>query len=117
MKQTLYCEVMDNSILREQGLQYVLSLPWDRGAFFIFEHKSESGFWMKNTPNPLELIFLDEHYKVISIHELRPHDTTITTCEQPFKYALEVNSGWCEAYNISPACTITDHVDLVFIKK
>lgn len=115
MKSILYCEVMNTPGARAQGLQHVTHLPWNHGALFIFPKLNESGFWMKDTPIALELIYLDENYKVISIHDLRPQSKKIVQCEQPYKYALEVNPGWCEAHGIYPSMDLQDHIHLEFI--
>lgn len=98
------------------GLQDVYHLDWEQGAWFVFEDLTTSGFWMKNTPIPLELVFLDKECNVISIHELKPHDKRIIQCEQPYKYALEVNPGWCEAYNIKSGTNLTNSVDMAFMR-
>ena len=115
MKSILYCEVMDTPETRQQGLQHVMYLPWDHGALFIFSENNASGFWMKNTPIPLELIYMDKNYNVISVHDLRPHNTQVVECSQPYKYALEVNPGWCEAHGIYPSVNFHEVAHLEFI--
>ena len=115
MKSALYCNVFNKDSSRAVGLMDVYHLPWDHGALFIFPTETTSGFWMKNTPIPLELIFLDRQYNVISIHQLKPHDKTIVKCEGPYKYALEVNPGWCDSCDIKAGSNINDNVDLIFV--
>lgn len=115
MKPDLYCHICDNDNKRTLGLQGVYHLPWNHGAWFMFNEPTTSGFWMKNTPIPLELLFLNNHYGVISIHNLKPHDAHIVSCDIPYKYALEVNPGWCESYGIKAGNNLQDHVNLIFI--
>lgn len=99
---------------RTQGLQHVTHLPWNCGAWFIFPEFTDTGFWMKNTPIPLQLIYLTDTHQVISIHDLQAHDSRIVKCDTPYKYALEVNPGWCKAYDIRVGDHINHKVDLIF---
>ena len=115
MKTNLYCNVLSDHMSRTLGLQHVHHLPWDQGAWFVFNEPTESGFWMKNTGIPLELLFLDNQYRIISIHHMKPHDKTIVKCDVPYKYALEVNPGWCDAYKLKSGDNLQDHVDLIFV--
>lgn len=115
MNNILYCEIMDTFKSRAQGLQHVLSLPWNSGALFIYEQDQTNEFWMKNTPIPLDLIFMDENYNVIDIHKMNPHDTTRIACDTAYRYALEVNQGWCEAHDVTPGKNLNDIVTFEFI--
>lgn len=78
---------------RQRGLMYRESLPSDHGMIFIFEEDSTSGFWMKNTRIPLDLIYLDAAGKIVSIHPLKPYDTRTVYAAGPYRYAIELNQG------------------------
>jgi hypothetical protein len=54
---------------KEKGLMYVKNLPKDEGMLFIYDEPQTVGFWMKNTHIPLDIIFIDEDYEVISVYE------------------------------------------------
>jgi len=116
MKNILYCSTFSSEAGRALGLKNVYHLPWDHGAWFVFPVETTSGFWMKDTPIPLEIIFINSSYTIISIHNLKPHDSTIIKCEGPYKYALEVNPGWSESNNIRPGDDINTKVDLIFVR-
>jgi hypothetical protein len=54
---------------------------------------------MESVRIPIDIIFMDEHFFVVGIHRnAKPYDTTPIESKVPFRYAVEVNAGWC-AYN------------------
>jgi hypothetical protein len=54
---------------REQGLMFVKALPAGRGMLFLFDRPQITGFWMKNTLIPLDLLFIAADGRVIRIAE------------------------------------------------
>jgi len=77
---------------KEQGLMNVDDLQEDEGMLFIYDAPQEVAFWMKNTPIPLDIIFLDEDGEVISVTTGKPDDETPIT-ETGVSYVLEVNAN------------------------
>lgn len=83
---------------RNKGLMNRKSLPKDSGMFFIFEEEEVLGFWMKNTLIPLDMIFIDEDFKVVHIdYHAEPCPKGTESCpvyssEYPAKYVLEINA-------------------------
>ncbi|MBD2186656.1 DUF192 domain-containing protein [Pseudanabaena sp. FACHB-723] len=66
-------EVANTPQEREKGLMFRLPLPDDRGMLFPFIPARPVAFWMKNTPSPLDMIFLlDGEVKAIA--------RNVTTC-------------------------------------
>ena len=52
---------------QEKGLMFRPPLPDDRGMLFPFTPARPTAFWMKNTPSPLDIIFLlDGEVKAIA---------------------------------------------------
>src|ERR1700750_2534698 len=56
-------EVADTSAEREQGLMLRENMTDDRGMLFVFDGERDVSFWMKNTPMPLDLIFVGQDGK------------------------------------------------------
>ena len=77
---------------KEKGLMHVKSLPEDEGMLFIYDKPQTVGFWMKNTLIPLDIIFIDEDYEVISVYKANPNDETVVE-EDDVQFVLEVNQN------------------------
>ena len=87
---------------RKNGLMYLTSpLPMNTGALFTFETSNYKSFWMKNTFIPLDIILLDENYKIVCIHtNTIPLNEQQLFCEHQILYAVETNAGYVLANNI-----------------
>lgn len=77
---------------KQKGLQGVKELPEDEGMLFIYDKPQTVGFWMEDTEIPLDIIFIDEDYEVISIYQGKPNDETIVE-EDNVQFVLEVNQN------------------------
>lgn len=84
-------EVAQTEEEREQGLQNINYLPNDEGMLFIYDDPEDVGFWMKDTLIPLDIIFINEDFEVISIAKGIPESEEIHE-EQNVSYVLEVNA-------------------------
>ena len=81
------------------------SLPENMGLLFIFDDKGIHKLWMKNTLIPLDMIWLDEHGKIIYI-ERNAQPCYVPICpvfspKSSSKYILEVNGGYTERNKIN----------------
>jgi hypothetical protein len=56
--QIIQLEVAETPEQQEMGLMHRPPLPDDRGMLFPFEPPRPVYFWMKNTPSPLDIVFL-----------------------------------------------------------
>ncbi|GAB4251769.1 MAG: hypothetical protein Kow00129_12650 [Thermoleophilia bacterium] len=93
----LTVEVADSQTEREKGLMFRRNLEDDHGMLFVFPQPADHGFWMKNTPLPLDMIFIDSSRRVAAIISgARPHSTEVLRAGVPSRYVLEVNAGWAE---------------------
>lgn len=89
---------------RDQGLMGVTTLGADSGMLFAFADDRQRFFWMKDTPIPLSIAFIDSNKKIVLIEDMSPN--TLTTHGGPqMRYALEVNQGWFAAHNITAGMT------------
>lgn len=87
-------EVADTPAKRSLGLMYRTDLRVDQGMLFIFPEESVQVFWMKNTPLPLDMIFIDRNRKIVGIvRETQPFSTQGRSVARPSQYVLEVRGG------------------------
>jgi len=68
----LQVEVMVEDPDRAMGLMFRPSLPEDRGMLFIFEALDFHGIWMKNCKFAIDIVWLDEHKRVVHLAEHTP---------------------------------------------
>ena len=103
-------EVVDTPEKRRLGLMYRNELPEFSGMLFLFPQEQPLSFWMKNTPLPLDIIYINADYTIVSIAEnTRPYSETPIPSKHPAKYVLEVNGGFCH----SQAIVAGDQVEFV----
>lgn len=76
---------------KKQGLQHFKSLPKDEGMLFVINESNpvETLFHMHNVPFPLDMIFMDDEFKVLDVKRGNPEDDKI---EGIASYVLEVNA-------------------------
>lgn len=102
-------EIADEPTEREKGLMFRENLDEDSGMFFIFDETKILNFWMKNTLIQLDIIFIDEDFKIINIvGNAEPCVGKDIVCpgyvsELPAKYVLEIAGGRAKELGIKPA--------------
>ena len=84
---------------RELGLMYRRDLPATHGMLFIFPAERVNSFWMKNTPLPLDMIFISRDRRIVGIvHETVPFSLDGRSVSVPSQYVLEINGGLSRRY-------------------
>ncbi|MBI78916.1 MAG: hypothetical protein CMQ51_00625 [Gammaproteobacteria bacterium] len=99
-------EVADSPASHLQGLMNRTKLPWSSGMLFVYPTPYRISLWMKNTPIPLSVAFINNNRQIIHITDMQPKTTTIHRSPTPAKYALEVNEGWYDKYHIKAGDTV-----------
>ena len=87
---------------RALGLMHRRELPENEGMLFMCDSRAVQKFWMKDTPLPLSVAFLEEDGTILKIADLEPHDLDGESSEHPVRYVLEVNQGWFDERGIAP---------------
>lgn len=87
---------------RALGLMFRRDMPEDEGMLFMCDECAVQKFWMKDTPLPLSIAFLEEDGTILKIADLQPHDLEAESSEHPVRFVLEVNQGWFDERGIAP---------------
>jgi uncharacterized membrane protein (UPF0127 family) len=99
-------EVVSDDATRERGLMFRDSMPADHGMLFVFDAMQPRVFWMKNTRIPLDILYFDNNYKLVSVQQRVPPCRS-DPCAQypssgPAQYVLELNAGVADKLGVKP---------------
>jgi uncharacterized membrane protein (UPF0127 family) len=101
---TLHVEIADTQELREFGLMQRTKLENNAGMLFVYPDEDVRGVWMKNTLLALDVLFLSETGKVVSmLQNLQPckqSPCSIYSSHQKAQFMLEVNAGFIARHTI-----------------
>jgi uncharacterized membrane protein (UPF0127 family) len=86
-----------------QGLMYRRSLAQDAGMLFLYSGAGTLSMWMKNTPVPLDMIFIAPDGRIVDIVERTvPYSLETISSRFPASAVLEVNGGTVAQLGIQP---------------
>ena len=101
-KHVFNVEIADTPAKRQLGLQYRRELAQDRGMLFVFAAQQVQSFWMKDTPLPLDMIFINRERKIVGIvHEAVPFSLDSRSVASPSQFVLEINGGLARRLEIN----------------
>ena len=107
---TIDIEIAETDAERRQGLMRRRSITYDRGMLFIFEEVDDSGMWMKNTPLPLDIVFVAPDSQVINIaRRTTPFSEKHISPAAPKKFVVEVRAGFANRYNLTDSTRVRWH--------
>ncbi|RWN99579.1 DUF192 domain-containing protein [Mesorhizobium sp.] len=86
-------EIADTSAEREAGLMFRQDMADDHGMLFVFEEPRDVSFWMKNTPMPLDLIFVGQDGRIRAIKQGEPQSEAMIAPGEPVRFVLELKAG------------------------
>jgi uncharacterized membrane protein (UPF0127 family) len=117
--------VKDVKIIRQDGTEYIVkaeiavktedrnhgfmerkNIPDGTGMLFVFERDQLLSFWMKNTPHPLSIAYIDSKGKIRNIFDMNPYSTDSIKSTVSVRYALEVPQGWYKKNGITEGDTV-----------
>lgn len=78
----------------QRGLMFRTTMPQDEGMLFDFRRDEIVTMWMRNTPLPLDMIFIDGQGVVRHVAErTTPFSEAVISSRFPVRSVLEVNAG------------------------
>ena len=106
-------EIAKTAAEQERGLMFRTDIPKDGGMIFAPYPPGggppiEATFWMKNTPSPLDIIFIRPNGTIARIAENAiPGDETHIESGEPVGAVLELNGGRSSALGIAEGDKVT----------
>jgi uncharacterized membrane protein (UPF0127 family) len=77
------------------------------GMLFVFDEPSSQSFWMRNTMISLDIIYVGQDKKIVSIQKkAKPYSEESLPSFGNAQYVVEVNGGYCDKYGIRVGDTI-----------
>ncbi|MBP5157000.1 MAG: DUF192 domain-containing protein [Treponema sp.] len=86
---------------RNWGFMERKTIPDGTGMLFVFEKDQVLSFWMKNTPHPLSIAYIDSKGEVSDILDMTPYSLESIRSSRSVRYALEVPQGFFKANGVS----------------
>ena len=105
---TVRSEIAAKQEERNYGFMNRKHIPAGTGMLFVFEEEQQLSFWMKNTPHPLSIAYIDKNGKIRDIFDMEPYSLSPILSTRSVMYALEVPKGWYDANGIK----VGDHMGI-----
>jgi len=99
-------EVADTDRTRAIGLMGRESLGPNEGMLFVFDREAVHCFWMRNTPLPLSIAFLDDDGRIVDIAQMAPRSDDSHCPSRAVRFALEMEQGWFARHGIAPGARL-----------
>ncbi|WP_265518781.1 DUF192 domain-containing protein [Nitratireductor luteus] len=93
-------EVADDADERARGLMFREEMEDDRGMLFVFDGSQRRGFWMQNTPMPLDLLFVGEDGRIRAIEQGVPFSIANIAPPVRAQFVLELKAGTAQKAGI-----------------
>ncbi len=95
-------EITRTSAEQARGLSGRASLPENAGMLFSYSTNARPAFWMKEMNFAIDIIWLDENWRVVGWEKNISPDTYPQTFSpnQAIRYVLEVNAGFVDKHQI-----------------
>lgn len=104
--QPIIAEVAADDATRARGLMFRERLAANTGMLFVFPQPTQLCFWMKNTPLPLTVAFIDTQGAIVSLADMEPYSLEPHCAIAPAQYALEMEQGWFARRSHGPGTKI-----------
>lgn len=92
---------------RNYGFMNRKTIPDGTGMLFVFEKDQILHFWMKNTPHPLSIAYIDSMGNITDILDMTPFSEASVSSSRSVRYALEVPQGWFKANGVNVGDSVT----------
>jgi uncharacterized membrane protein (UPF0127 family) len=94
-------EIADEPTERERGLMFRETMDDGHGMLFVFAEQRQVGFWMKNTPMPLDLVFIADDGTIKAVLAGKPYSEAVISPGVPVHFVLELKAGTAARQHIA----------------
>ncbi len=96
-------EIAADDASRARGLMHRTHLAREAGMLFDFKTPLMTAFWMKDTPLPLDMLFVraDGTISTVAANAV-PFSTAEIVSAEPIRAVIEINGGLARTLGISP---------------
>ena len=87
-------EIADTPDTLMHGLMERKTMPADHGMLFVFPSDVDAHMWMKDTPMPLDMLFIDRRGRIVYIAaNTEPYSEAIIRANQKVRAVLELKGN------------------------
>lgn len=79
---------------RTIGMMFREKTAPNHGMLFVFDYKAQQCFWMRNTPLPLSIAFIEDDGTIVQVNDMAPRSEAMHCSQRPIRFALEMEQGW-----------------------
>jgi hypothetical protein len=95
-------EVAASQEAQAKGMMFRTEMGDDEGMLFPSYEAQARSFWMKNTPLPLDIIFIGPDNRITNIGEGVPYSVASVASDGPALAVFEIRGGLSEELGIAP---------------
>ena len=100
---------------QQRGFMERKLIPEGTGMIFLYKEDTKLRFWMKNTPHPLSIAFIDSSGIIKEIYDMTPYSLETVESTYSVRYALEVPQGMFKRMGIKEGDKLTQ--ETIFLLK
>jgi uncharacterized membrane protein (UPF0127 family) len=92
---------------QQRGLMQRPDLGRDEGMIFVSDPPHREDFWMKDTPEALDIAFAGRDGVIAEIYPLYPFNlATVSSKSDQIEFAVEMRQGWFAENRVRPGAAI-----------
>ena len=102
---------------QQRGFMERKLIPEGTGMIFLYKEDTKLRFWMKNTPHPLSIAFIDSSGIIKEIYDMTPYSLETVESTYSVRYALEVPQGMFKRMDIKEGDKLTQETIYLLKRK
>ncbi len=102
---------------QQRGFMERKLIPEGTGMIFLYKEDTKLRFWMKNTPHPLSIAFIDSSGIIKEIYDMTPYSLETIESTYSVRYALEVPQGMFKRMDIKEGDKLTQETIYLLKRK